>query len=91
MGNTAPLSALPTQETALKKSPYHDENFPVGNNREPLAVPMVRVPEWLGISRSKAYEEIAAGRLKAVKCGSKTLITYASGRAWLAALPALAA
>jgi excisionase family DNA binding protein len=58
---------------------------------EPLAVPMARVPDWLGISRSKAYEEIAAGRLKAVKCGSRTLIPYASGEAWLASLPELAA
>ena len=58
---------------------------------EPLAVPMTRVPDWLGISRSKAYEEIAAGRLKAVKCGSKTLVPYASGQAWLDALPDLAA
>ena len=59
--------------------------------REPLAVPMTRVPDWLGISRSKAYEEIAAGRLKAVKCGSKTLVPYASGEAWLNGLPAMAA
>ena len=58
---------------------------------EPLAVPMTRVPDWLGISRSKAYEEIAAGRLKAVKCGSKTLVPYTSGQAWLDALPDLAA
>ncbi len=57
----------------------------------PLAVPMMKVPEWLGISRSKAYEEIAAGRLKAVKCGSKTLVPYASGEAWLNGLPAMAA
>jgi excisionase family DNA binding protein len=58
---------------------------------EPLAVPMAKAPEWLGISRSKIYEEIQAGRLKAVKCGSKTLVPYASGRAWLDALPDLAA
>ena len=58
---------------------------------EPLAIPMARVPDWLGISRSKAYEEIAAGRLKAVKCGSKTLVPYTSGQAWLDHLPALAA
>jgi excisionase family DNA binding protein len=58
---------------------------------EPLAVPMTRVPDWLGISRSKAYEEIAAGRLRAVKCGSKTLVPYASGEAWLDGLPDLAA
>jgi excisionase family DNA binding protein len=59
--------------------------------RDPLAVPMTRVPDWLGISRSKVYEEIAAGRLKAVKCGSKTLVPYASGLAWLNNLPAMAA
>jgi excisionase family DNA binding protein len=56
---------------------------------EPLAVPMTRVPTWLGISRSKAYEEIAAGRLQAVKCGTRTLVPYASGEAWLASLPAM--
>jgi excisionase family DNA binding protein len=56
---------------------------------DPLAVPMTRVPDWLGISRSKAYEEIAAGRLKAVKCGSRTLVPYASGEAWLNNLPAM--
>ncbi len=56
-----------------------------------LAFPMSEVRERLGISRSKAYEEIAAGRLKAVKCGSRTLITFAAGEAWLNALPELAA
>jgi excisionase family DNA binding protein len=43
----------------------------------------------LGLSRSKLYEELSAGRLKAVKCGSRTLIPTASIEAWLAALPAL--
>jgi hypothetical protein len=58
---------------------------------DPLAVPMTRVPGWLGISRSKAYEEIAAGRLKAKKCGTRTLVTFASGAAWLDSLPAMEA
>ena len=52
---------------------------------------MTKVTEWLGISRSKAYEEIAAGRLKAKKCGSKTIIPYASGEAWLNGLPEMTA
>jgi excisionase family DNA binding protein len=56
-----------------------------------LAFPMSEVRARLGISRSKAYEEIAAGRLRAVKCGSRTLIPYASGEAWLNSLPALSA
>ena len=54
-----------------------------------LAFPMSEVRARLGISRSKAYEEIAAGRLRAVKCGTRTLIPYASGEAWLASLPAM--
>jgi excisionase family DNA binding protein len=58
---------------------------------DPLAVPMAKAPLWLGIGRSKIYEEIQAGRLKAVKCGARTLIPYASGQAWLDALPDLAA
>jgi excisionase family DNA binding protein len=71
--------------------PNRHERRALEAGREPLAVPMVKVPDWLGISRSKAYEEIAAGRLKAVKCGSKTLVPYASGEAWLNGLPAMAA
>jgi excisionase family DNA binding protein len=58
---------------------------------EPLAVPMARAPDWLGVSRTTIYQEIRAGRLKAKKCGAKTLLTYESGQAWLAALPDLAA
>lgn len=69
----------------------HHERRAVEAGAEPLAVPMTKVTEWLGISRSKAYEEIAAGRLKAKKCGSKTIIPYASGKAWLNDLPEMAA
>jgi len=76
-------------ELAMPRNRYERRVLEAGH--EPLAVPMTRVPDWLGISRSKAYEEIAAGRLRAVKCGSKTLVPYASGQAWLEGLPALAA
>lgn len=41
----------------------------------------------LAISRSKLYEEVAAGRLEARKAGSRTLIPLASIDAWLANLP----
>ena len=39
------------------------------------------------IGRTRAYEEIAAGRLRAVKVGRRTLIPKDSAEAWLAALP----
>jgi excisionase family DNA binding protein len=40
-----------------------------------------------GIGRTNAYQEIAAGRLRAVKVGRRTLITHDAAEAWLAALP----
>lgn len=55
-----------------------------------LAFPVGEVQQRLGISRSTAYVEIAAGRLAARKCGTRTLITYASAQAWLDSLPRLA-
>ncbi|KKC34606.1 helix-turn-helix domain-containing protein [Devosia psychrophila] len=41
-----------------------------------------------GISKSSAYREINAGRLKAVKRGRATLITAEAATAWLNSLPA---
>ena len=43
-----------------------------------------------GIGRTTAYREINAGRLTAIKCGRRTLITTDAAQAWLYALkPAL--
>jgi excisionase family DNA binding protein len=40
-----------------------------------------------GIGRTNAYQEVAAGRLRAVKVGRRTLITHDAAEAWLVALP----
>lgn len=42
-----------------------------------------------GIGVTKTYEEIKTGRLIALKCGSRTIITVAEERAWLMRLPRL--
>lgn len=42
----------------------------------------------VSIGRSRAYEEIAAGRLKIVKCGGRSLISVDEARAWLHRLAA---
>jgi excisionase family DNA binding protein len=47
--------------------------------------------ETLSISRTKLYEEIAAGRLRALKCGRRTLIPASEITAWLNSLSAKAA
>jgi excisionase family DNA binding protein len=50
------------------------------------------IPEFCrrySIGRTHAYEEIAAGRLRAVKAGRRTLITQDVAEAWLATLPSV--
>jgi len=49
------------------------------------ALPVPEFCRLYGIGRSKAYQELNEGRLKAKKIGRKTLITNADE--WLAALP----
>lgn len=52
------------------------------------------LPEFLrafGIGRTKFYEEVHAGRLKARKNGTRTIVLAADARAWLEALPQLQA
>jgi hypothetical protein len=45
--------------------------------------------ETYDIGRTKAYEEINAGRLKARKIGSRTIISTDDAESWLNALPAI--
>jgi excisionase family DNA binding protein len=40
-----------------------------------------------GIGRSKAYEEIAARRLRALKVGTRTIISEDDAEDWLTRLP----
>lgn len=40
-----------------------------------------------GIGRTAAYEEMKTGRLKARKCGRRTLIPRTEAERWLANLP----
>jgi hypothetical protein len=45
--------------------------------------------ERYGVGRTKAYDEIKAGRLKARKNGRSTIISDDDAKAWLANLPRL--
>ena len=57
---------------------------------QPIAYTVDRALEVLGIGRTKFYEEIKAGRLKAKKVGQRTLVTSAALNEWLEALPSCA-
>ncbi len=41
----------------------------------------------IGLARTKVFEEIRAGKLRARKCGQKTLVAAEDLRAYLDALP----
>jgi excisionase family DNA binding protein len=52
-----------------------------------LAYRIDDLAEALGVSRTKLYSEIAAGKLRAVKLGSRTLITTRDANDYLSRLP----
>lgn len=53
------------------------------------AYPLPDFCRAFGIGRTKAYEEIQAGRLKARKSGVRTIILAADAEAWVNNLPEL--
>jgi excisionase family DNA binding protein len=44
-----------------------------------------------GLGRTFAYEQIKEGKLRAVKCGNRTLILRRDAEAWAHSLPVLSA
>ena len=54
---------------------------------EKLAYSISEVVDLTGISRSKIYEEIRDGKLRAVKSGHRTLILCGDLEDWLTSLP----
>ncbi|TQE92707.1 MAG: helix-turn-helix domain-containing protein [Spiribacter salinus] len=53
------------------------------NSPEPLAYTINGACEALGIGRTRIYDEIKAGRLRAIKYGKRTLIRRQDAEAWL--------
>lgn len=48
------------------------------------------VPDWCelsGMGRTRTYQALGAGDLRAIKVGARTLIDVDHGLAWLASLP----
>lgn len=42
---------------------------------------------WAGVGRTTAWNEIRLGRLRAVKVGARTLITFEDAQTWLSSRP----
>ena len=50
---------------------------------------IARFSEDYAVGRTKAYEELKAGRLRGLKIGKRTVISQDDAEAWLRQLPAL--
>jgi excisionase family DNA binding protein len=58
------------------------------NRQRAMSIDQFRVR--YGVGRTTAYEEIKLGRLRAHKCGKRTLITEDDAEDWLRRLPTVA-
>jgi hypothetical protein len=61
--------------------------MPAAPALEPIAVPIPKACLLSGLSRSGLYRELAAGKVRAVKSGSRTLVLVDSLREHVAGLP----
>ena len=61
------------------------------NKHQKSAYSVNRFCQQFSIGRTKLYEEIKNGRLKAIKCGARTLIRAEDAEAWLNSLEKLEA
>jgi excisionase family DNA binding protein len=62
--------------------------LPASGDLKPLAVSVRAGRALIGVGNSKFYELIADGKIKTVKCGSKTLVIYQSLEKLIAQLEA---
>ncbi len=53
---------------------------------EKIAMSVAEAVVALSLGRTNIYQELSAGRLQALKCGKRTLITTESAERWLASL-----
>lgn len=83
---TSPTARHLNASTTDAGSPRGDD-VAVPASFTPRAFPIPEFCRRYGIGRTNAYQEIAAGRLRAVKVGRRTLIAHDAAEAWLAALP----
>ena len=58
-----------------------------GTSLEPLAASISDTSKVAGLSRSEIYRRLAAGDIRAVKSGNRTLIIMDSVREYLTSLP----
>ena len=63
----------------------------MNEENQQIAYSIEEAQKLCGIRRTRLYKEIRSGRLKAFKCGTRTLISAQSIKHWIDSLPTLPA
>lgn len=82
-------TAVPSPARLSQAEPENPRLAKLPNNAS-FALSIADFCAAYSIGRTLAYEEIAAGRLRAKKAGSRTLILQRDAQAWAESLPTLA-
>ncbi|MCB1635687.1 MAG: hypothetical protein KDI51_13940 [Xanthomonadales bacterium] len=61
-------------------------NKPKQSKPQPMAYSLASFCDAYDVPRSRAYEEIAAGRLQTFKIGRRRMVSAAAAAAWLSVL-----
>jgi excisionase family DNA binding protein len=61
-----------------------ENNMTIPKEKALYSIP--EIIEMIGIGRTRLYQELNSGKLKAVKIGKRTCVTKASLEAWLSKL-----
>jgi predicted DNA-binding transcriptional regulator AlpA len=66
---------------------YTSDHEKPGTGMQPLAVTIPEAVRLSGLSRSELYRQMSAGRIRARKSGSRTLVVWASLQDHVESLP----
>jgi hypothetical protein len=82
---------MPRTNTSIDaRATKHDRSKPPAPPN-PEVMTLMEFCGWARVCRSVAFQEIAAGRLRAVRIGRRSLITIQAARDWLEMLQTKAA
>lgn len=76
----------PPSASDCSPSPFHSA-LEVKLQKAPSNFTVPEFAAWARIGETSAWKEIAEGRLKARKCGSRTIVPWDSAVEWLNSLP----
>jgi excisionase family DNA binding protein len=81
------LLHVPIRDGASVVIKNNRQKGPHDERREVIALSVAEAARAIGIGRTRFYELLSVGKIQAVRCGGRTLVTVAALRAFIDSLP----